>query len=152
MKVALIAPAVAFILPGAFITWWADRKILLGAQSTRWPTVEGTIVELGWHRGAAGIRDDTEAVINYRYVVNGATYECDVHDHQGLARIAERPDMLQSFHIGDRITVYYDPTAPQRAVLVPGVGQSSREMRAVGIVATVVGIAILVYAFLTPVT
>jgi hypothetical protein len=76
-------------------------------RSARWRATQGEVL--------AGLPGSDS--LRYRYTVKGKTYTA--------ARVAFYSGAIRAFAApppGSPVTVYYDPTAPDRAVLQPGAG------------------------------
>ena len=99
------------------------RDAVRVAQSPAWPSVPGRV---GWHadpdvRPTLGYYPDL-AIVAYEYRVDGRAFtgqRIDFHRrskwNQGDVR-----QFLEPVLRDPRVTVYYDPTAPEVAVLRPG--------------------------------
>ncbi len=104
---------------GAVFTFGGLRDVLKTRESTAWPTVQGTITEsYVRERRRSGDRDYFPE-IRYRYVVNDQMYESDRvkfsfarnSGHSNARRV------VNQYPVGQEVTVYYDPTMPETAVL-----------------------------------
>lgn len=108
--------------------------VVLGDEVGGWPSTEGTIVDTRirvWSPVRATFEeqrlkgDITQHYpeIEYRWTVDGRTYEGDRYKLGTThPKYDERDDARQAalrFSPGDRITIYYDPDAPDQAVLDP---------------------------------
>jgi hypothetical protein len=112
----------------------ATIGVLRVAQATRsWPTVEGRVIS-GEELKAVGVPPYPFA---YEYMVRGAR-----HVSGTVALFAsqgqEREVALQH-HVGSIVVVYYNPTAPERGLLIPGA--SARLWALLGGIVTVAVIA-----------
>ncbi|MFX1511456.1 MAG: DUF3592 domain-containing protein [Promethearchaeota archaeon] len=109
---------------GVFIAFYFFRKSLREIKaSTKWPSVEGEIVA-----SKLGVRFDDEGVwiykpnIIYSYLVGGREY----HGERIIIMQAFYPSkswaqkQVDKYPLGLRVNVYYNPDAPKKAVLEPG--------------------------------
>ena len=111
----------AFLFPWA---WLAGRDLKRALDSRRWPTTRGRIIRaertmsmrnyFPWQWPVSYVR--------YRYEVEHSRYESNVVGRRkGQGTLWEDIDgILCEFEEGMPVKVYYDPTAPSRAALVPG--------------------------------
>jgi hypothetical protein len=107
------------------ITWGTYNS---ARSSDDWPTVTGTIIysdvyeEYNTDDGSSYYPD-----IEYRYVVNGITYENDdvyvggINEGGSYSRAEE---VVVRFPLGKEVPVYYNPEIPQESALIPGVRTS----------------------------
>ncbi len=70
------------------------------------------------------------AEIQFEYSVNNQAYTSDTYRFgtMGMSDSTEANNIVREFPVGANVTVYYDPTDPQRAILKPGVSDSDRFM------------------------
>lgn len=125
--IGLSAVGIAMFLFGIYF-------VVLGDEVGGWPSAEGTIVETRiriWSPVRATFEeqrlkgDITQYYpeIEYRWTVDGTTYEGDRYKlgttHKKYDERDDARKAAQRFSAGERITVYYDPDAPDQAVLDP---------------------------------
>lgn len=122
-----------FFVLGAAVFAYSAWSYYLAYQSAAWPEVQGTVVR-DECRIAGNATSDHH--VFYQYTVYGVRYESD-REYFGL-RIATR-GCVAPFSEGERIRVFYDPTQPSEAVLMPG----SWRQPAFG---TMVGLAFMAFA------
>gem|GEM_PF-6232007 len=84
------------------------------AETARWPTVSGTILELDVPRVNA------QSLLRYSYVVDGEQYEATRSCEKVAANI-ELVELVSDADVGDPIDVYFNPDKPEESVLIPGV-------------------------------
>ena len=91
-----------------------------GLRSRGWPTVHGRVVDetvltMRWQFGWAH-----SPAVRYEYEVGGEVHRAHTVSYRGpiFRRAAQRT--LDRYRPGQRVTVYYDPRNPARAVLEPG--------------------------------
>lgn len=125
--VVMIAAGMAFLGAACFIGV-AIADLLRGARTYRWRRAEGRVVRsLVAHSAETdgeGTTDVYRAEVHYRYEASGALRSgCAVRatDRGSPSRTrAER--RCARYPEGARVTVFYDPAHPDRAVLERGAG------------------------------
>lgn len=130
------------------------RRMASARASMGWPSVKGTVLDA---------RIDTEApdpaaeddeprqattfkpVIEYRFVVNGVTYEGArlAPDELDSGDRSVASDIVRAFPTGSPVDVFYDPTNPERAVLRPGISGASMIFPSVGVGLVVLGLSMV---------
>ena len=104
----------------AFNFWYLDGMSY--QESYKWPFVTGEVTssQVGFSRNEKSMRRYYPE-IQYRYVVNGDTYENDlvelVRENQPKSRVTR---FLQDYAVGADVLVYYHRDEPQKSLLVPG--------------------------------
>lgn len=87
--------------------------------SRHWPQVTGIIVK----HETRGRRHCSTPVIHYRYMLSGKAFESNTLVPPGMEECF-RPEVASSvaarYPEGSYVRVYYDPQAPENAVLLPG--------------------------------
>src|SRR5207248_3233626 len=101
---------------------------IVGFVSTRedrasltWPSVEGIV-----RTSTIEYTGDGQPTprVTYAYVVKGVAYTSDRYaPSSGMSR-ADAKQVVAAHTPGARVTVYYNPTSPAQAVLVPGYNTS----------------------------
>jgi len=109
-------------------------RLLLARRSADWPWVEGELRRSAPHHveELVGLGRGTltghywEARLRYQYIVNGQRYSGSDRTYVGPGTLAAAALRRWVPGIPRRSTVrvYYDPEAPQRAVLEPGARRS----------------------------
>jgi hypothetical protein len=94
---------------------WMDRR------AARWPSVDGVVTRS--RQPDTPLEDDRSIDIAYRYRVAGVTYQCGRVAYG--ARWQGPRETIERHPVGRRVTVFYDPASPERAVIEPGGGQSA---------------------------
>ncbi len=122
MNIVLI---VALVGCGAWLLYKERDLIRLGLSSYRWAETEGTVVDsqdnsftiAGIDRTSTGVVpvEYKETAHAYEYVVGGRTYRGSTYCFGGWAERAGA-----AYLIGTKVSVYYDPDRPERAVLRRG--------------------------------
>jgi hypothetical protein len=108
-----------------------------GTDTSRWPSVEGTIVESQVRLSSSRDRDTRTRTrdyclrVRYEYVVADKRYEGSNRNltFDAVARSVSEQEMervrTSEYSVGSRIRVYYDPRKPSRAVLDPSPAKAS---------------------------
>jgi hypothetical protein len=99
------------------------RAQRLSAESVHWAAVSGEITSSAQRSATAWRRNRTctWAEICFRYAVDGTPHEsCRPTFRKGGCGAAYAADQVAHYPVGARVTVFYDPGAPEEAVLVPG--------------------------------
>lgn len=129
-----------FLVAGMATTAWGWIVLARGRRTRAWPAVDGAITR------SATQDDDTLPVIAFRYHVNGTA-------HDGMFRFpgGTQPSpeltaaMLAKFPAGATVKVHYDPAHPDHATLEPGPARGDWLILALGIIATLFGVAFLLF-------
>ena len=129
-----------FIAGGIATTIWGGWVIANARKSLHWPKTEGTIE----CAQAASDADDLLPLIEFSYIVSGSRYQNTLNFPSGTTPTPELTRRyLERYPSGSKVTVYYDPQHPQRATLEPGMAQGDWLILAMGLVATGLGIVML---------
>jgi hypothetical protein len=135
---------------GLFLIIRGFLDLRTSRASGDWPSVEGQVTIATIDRKTEHDEDETTIKYSprvvYTYSVSGQAYTSDQvivggrHWHTSRAR-AEAKLAYQS---GQRVTVYYNPSRPDQAVLEAGATRGAWGTLAIGAVFTIVGIAIVI--------
>lgn len=118
-----------FILFWSGVTLLFDGGVIVGMiqqmRAVNYPTAQGVIlksdVEINRSRDPED-NDTYQAVVTYRFEVNGQTHESDQYRYNDVASNDSRAkDIVDSLPPGTRVTVFYNPDDPSDAVLVAAV-------------------------------
>ena len=121
---------------------------LKGQATSKWPSVEGTVVESRVARSSptsGGPR--YYARVKYEYDVNGVNYAAktiSIGAMREFARESSAAKIVGKYPVGKRARVYYDPEDPSRAVLEPGASSDVITILPIGVFVVVIGLAVLV--------
>jgi hypothetical protein len=97
---------------GSALSFASFRAMLLGKQSENWPSTRGNVVYVQSENSSRG----RSARIEYSYVVDSQKYDSDTYSYRPLSdRIP-----ISRYKQGQEVAVYYDPSNPALAVLLPG--------------------------------
>lgn len=146
--VVMIAAGLAFLGAACFIGV-AIGDIVRGAQTYRWRRGEGQVVRSlvapSAETDGEGTTDVYRAEVHYRYEASGALRSgryVSVTDRESPSR-ARAEGRSARYPEGARVTVFYDPADPDRAVLERGAGSGPLALLAWGGLCLVGGIYIV---------
>lgn len=121
-----------------------------GAQSEDWPTVDGVVKKSRVgdtgrpHR--EGENREYFPVVSYEYVVDDETYTSDrINFRLEGIRSHVRPEIeevVDQYHPGSKVTVYYNPVEPGVSCLETGVHVGGIAL--IGVVCIVIGLLVVV--------
>jgi hypothetical protein len=120
MQPTLIS-GIALAAIGICLLGWFGRDFYFGRASRSWRKADGQIVGRGGRGGGAQRIDDLAAALTYTYSVHGVEYTSNRYDFAGRSADADGGAVVAERAPGQRVTVWYDPAEPRRAVLVQGV-------------------------------
>ena len=111
------------IAAGAAIICWSAIVFHTQNASFHWPTVSGTIVQSERVFVEGGRDSHYRADMTYNYKVNGKSYTS--HRISLWSRDLSSYDSINGVFVknhlpGTSVDVYYEPTRPEHAVLIPG--------------------------------
>lgn len=145
---APVVVGVLMILAGPYLLHRAARVKRIAKRAEAWPTTEGRIlsseiIEFGSSRRSVSFR------IKYEYDPGIGTVTGDRLSFFDVATAAEANEFAARFTEGSVHPVFYHPTDPRRAVLVPGIyGKNHTHGPAMAVVVMLGGIAVLAGALL----
>ena len=117
--------SVLFIVFGVgFVLIYGVPVLRKAYESWNWTSTQGKIIR---SRVEIDERSHFPKVV-HQYEVNGKSYESDTIWIGSDVGIPSRPrarDIVKRYPVGREVTVYYDPAAPQQAVLQRGVHATS---------------------------
>jgi hypothetical protein len=117
-----------FFVIGIFIMIAGVRNRRKAEESTSWPFVQGTITN-SWVETQEHEDDDGSKTIThfprweYEFVVSGMTYTSQNISFGGTGgsnRELDAREGLKQYQINSQVQVFYNPSNPDDAVLVPG--------------------------------
>ena len=140
---------VVFVLLGAFALVKGLRDVQLAHASPQWPQVQGVVEQSQVAESKTKGKTNYYADIRYRYEVAGAAHTSDRVAFGGYQSTDRTPHEAQvaKYPAGSTVTVYYQPDAPDMAVLEPGASGQAWLMPGFGAAFIVAG---LVAAFVFP--
>lgn len=123
-----ILPSIIGILGILSIIFWGWRMYVAN-QSMNWKETAGVVTHSYVAPYGGNTRGYYQAVVFYDYSVNGVKYQgrrIYIND-----TYSNKPSELQSlaalYPISSTVPVFYDPAAPSRAVLKPGIQGTMRD-------------------------
>jgi hypothetical protein len=119
---ALLAVGLAGVLGKAIVAHFRERY---GAR--RWPTVQGKVLAAEIRPEKRGVRTFYRPHVVYEYAVGGGVYRGERIGFGDLVKASrlEAETFMRPFVPGLDATVYYQPSKPVSAVLVPRPGVSA---------------------------
>jgi hypothetical protein len=118
-----------FLVFGIFIMIAGIRNRKKAEESTSWPSVQGTIIK-AWVETQEHEDDDGSKTIThfprweYEFAVSGNTYtggNISFGGTGGSSRESEAWEALEQYSLNSQVQVFYNPSNPEEAVLVPGI-------------------------------
>ena len=117
-----------FFVIGIFIMIAGIRNRKKAEESTSWPSVQGTITNT-WVETQEHEDDDGSKTIThfprweYEFAVSGMTYTSQTISFggtEGSHRESEAREGLKQYPLNSEVQVFYNPSNPEEAALVPG--------------------------------
>ena len=122
-KYAALLVAVAMTGVTLFFTWWTFRPIAATITSPHTETTKGKITKFIVRKLPQTTQlAPTQCVeLEYVYSVGGKDLASTRYQptDTGLISGLILPELIKNYHLGDRVTVYYDPADASDAVLKP---------------------------------
>ena len=131
---------IAFAIVGVLLMQHFGRALYRARHSYNWRKTNGYLVGRGPHG------DDAAAVLTYTYSVHGVEYTSNRYDLAGSRVGAAASAAFADHSVGQLVTVWYDPSAPGRAVLVPGLQNSTYQRLLLGAAFLFCGVSFLLAA------
>jgi hypothetical protein len=143
--------SLAAALVVALLGYQSLRTLLRAHASAGWPQVIGSVRSSELKRGCGRQRDSYEVEVHYGYSVDGLEYHSTrVAFSRGYCGAeAGAKELSQSFVPGKAVTVYVDPVAPARAVLLAGKADVLMYLQVGIALLTVIGMLLLLWRALT---
>jgi hypothetical protein len=153
MFARMFMPA-ALTLLGAIALVIGLRGLVRAQASTGWPAVEGTVVSSsvesgrssGGRTGRGGGRIYRSDIL-YEFSVDGTTFNGDrvSYGHINSSNPNRARGVVDRYHPGASVTVYYRPDDPQQCVLEPGITAGAFFLPGIALVFVAIGGSLLVY-------
>ncbi|AKQ68302.1 hypothetical protein A176_005214 [Myxococcus hansupus] len=123
MWLLVLLPITGGTLAGDFL---AVSTVFLQAGSATWPTVQGTITRSEVETVRSNKSISYRPLVAYTYSVDGQTYEGNKHRISSWSggELEAAEAMVARYPIGASIPVYYRPSQPSTATLLPGLGNA----------------------------
>jgi hypothetical protein len=127
--------------------WMLGRETLAlrrSKQSESWPYTEGEIISSHVRsKYNTGGRTSYSAAVRYEYEVDGTTYvSCTISFGSKLyfGRFSAQ-EVVATYPVGEKTTVYYNPNNPRIATLEPGISMGSFIVLGLSAVFFIVGLS-----------
>lgn len=121
------------VLLGGIAMLLGGWQIYLSVRSTGWPTTTGVVTRAYVSPYAGNPRGYYQAIVLFRYEVNGTAYES--RRIRAVELFGNKPTEMQrlirAYPPGSEVVVYYDPADPGYALLLPGLQGELREFAAI---------------------
>lgn len=121
-----------FTLPTNYEVWfyaiatlaaivWLSWQYSLAVESSRWPCVQGKVIK-AWVKETWGSEQNYSPQVEYIYKVDGVIYTSFTIRLTGdISCGKRRAERIAAWYDGrDPLSVWYDPSKPERATLKPG--------------------------------
>jgi hypothetical protein len=105
---------------GSLMTIDQARGLDRALRSRGWRPTRGRILGATTLRLRAPIGWVSSPAVAYEYTVGGETFQSQTIDYRGSVTLGAAVRAARFYHVGRRVTVYYDPDNPSLAVLEPG--------------------------------
>ncbi len=122
-----------FLVAGVFLGFSASKQLGHARASSEWPTVSGKVLSSevrtkrsrtsGSRKHGSRSRTTYHAEVHYEYTVDGRPYTADrvQFGEYGSDNSSHAREIVARYAEGKQVSVHYDPTQPDLAVLEPGV-------------------------------
>ena len=129
-----------FLIAGIATSIWGWAILMRGRRTQRWPSVDGAISQ------CAASDSDALPEIEFSYTVAGRDYRCE-HAFPGGTTPSQEliASYVLKYPVGAKVKVHYDPAHPERATLEPGLARGDWMIFVLGVIATVLGAAFLLF-------
>ncbi len=113
---------VGFTLAALLLATYLIYVRRMAARSAEWPATEGEVIRSSPQSFSTAYFTTHDARVTYQYWVEGKTYVSSGVTPESLGFGSRRgaEEVATRFPPGAKVTVYYDPKRPGRAVLLPG--------------------------------
>lgn len=111
-----------FVIVGSVLIAYGGQQLWIAYQAESWPQTVGTVIasSVDYHRSRNSASYFPR--VRYRYTVDGVQYEGHRIwvEEQGRSSRGWAQEVVARYQPGTMVTVFYDPSNPAFAVLVPG--------------------------------
>lgn len=135
---------VVFVVLGVFALSKGLRDLRLAQASPEWPQVQGVIEQSQVAESKTKGKTNYYADIRYRYDVEGTAHSSGrvaFGSYQSTDRTPHEA-LVARYPAGSPVTVYYQPDAPESAVLEPGAAGQAWMMPGFGVAFILAGIGV----------
>ena len=147
-----LAIVAIFLLLGGGLSWWGWNILQDARASSTWPTVEGQVTRSEVTTSTDSDGDDSYSPeVTYEYLVDDQAYENTTikFGENSYSSRRRAQEIAATYPVGKQVDVFYDPKAPGRSVLEPGVSGGSYIVLGIGAVFVVVSLIILIIVPIT---
>jgi hypothetical protein len=143
----VLAGVFVFFLIGAALTWWGWTILRDARASADWPAAPGVITDSSLEFNQDEDGDSYTPHVAYTYQVNGVSYESYTIKFGENTYSSERTaqEIIGQYPVGQEVTVFYDPTDPDSAILEPGVSGGSYIVLSVGLLFLAISLFVLLF-------
>ena len=141
-----------FLLIGLGLTYWGWNILQNARASASWPTANGIITQsVVSHSTDSDGGDTYSPEVTYSYKVDNTNYINSTikFGENSYGNRGKAEEIAGNYHVGKKVTVYYDPEKPDHSVLEPGVSAGSYIVIGIGvffIIITFVAVLISIFA------
>ena len=158
-KVSFIATYVfpwPFLIAGIIMLIIGFRGIQSARASTSWPGAEGKITSSEVKqsssrststKGRSRTSTTYHAKIRYSYSVDGQSHESKrvAFGDYGSSNSSHARGIVAKYPMGTSVKVFHDPDSPGNSVLEPGMKTQALILPGIGVVFTIVGLAMVIF-------
>jgi hypothetical protein len=121
-------------------SWYKDAK-----ATNKWPTVEGVVLSAEVTTHDSDGTTMYKPVITYKYSVGGKEYSCPKVSFSDYSSSNSdyAYETVNKYPKGTKVTVFYNPQKPYKAILEPGVGFFTYLPLGLGAVFSLIGFLLL---------
>lgn len=149
--------SLAIMVIGLGLALYSYNQIILAKGSANWRTVPAEVISSkvkSTQREGEKKRTYTtySADISYRYKVNGQEFTSSqvMIEQPPKTFSADAEKLVQQFPPGQTVVAHYDPLNPSQAILISGAKTSIYIAFSIGLLLTVIGIALFGFRMLAP--
>ena len=129
-------------LAGIAVTLWGLKMQQQAKTRRAWPCVEGSIIE----SLISSKENDLLPGIRFEYQVDERNLQAAIRFPPGTQPMPEfSRSYIEKYPLGHKVTVYYNPDAPEDATLEPEGGKDNWMILGLGIGATLFGLYALIF-------
>lgn len=133
---------IIFVLVGVGLLFYGSKGLIVGYESTKWPTCQGEIIYSSVRKiKSARYGTSYKPDITYKYSVNNKSFTGNrirtLSPNYKSAESAQEKTNL--YPVGSKIAIYYHPQAPDKSLLIVGIHQGSYVILAFGLLLLLTG-------------
>lgn len=146
MRYLILAFPAIFMLVGGGVFYFGAKSMLSAKASEQWPSVSGVVKVSEVVENSDSDGTTYGAKVKYHYTVAGAEYDADrvKYGEVSTSNSSGAYEVVNSYPVGKKITVYHHPETPEESVLEPGIHGGTYFMPIFGLVFFTVGTLVLV--------